>query len=65
MVACPMRFGRPPSQLPNDDSSDDNRDESGPLNYFRFGPKMQTSCLVTTPARSWQCGVTKWYKNWS
>jgi hypothetical protein len=51
-----MRFGRRPSQLPNDYSSDDNRDDSGPLNYVPYGPKMRTSCLVTAPAWSWQCG---------
>jgi hypothetical protein len=26
-------------QLPNDDSSDDNRDDSGPLNYAPYSPK--------------------------
>jgi hypothetical protein len=41
--------------LSNDDSSDD-RDDSGPLNYDRYSPKMHLPCLVTTSARSWQCG---------
>jgi hypothetical protein len=57
MVACRLGFARWPSQLPNDDSSDDNRDDSGPLNYVPYCPKMQVSCLVTAPACSWQCGV--------
>jgi hypothetical protein len=29
----------------------------GPLNYVPYSPKMYVSCLVTAPARSWQCGV--------
>jgi hypothetical protein len=45
-----------PPQLPNDDSSDDNRDDSGPLNYAPYSPETHLSCLVTSPARSWQCG---------
>jgi hypothetical protein len=37
---CWLRFARRPSQLPDDDSSDDNRDDSGPLNYVPYSPKM-------------------------
>jgi hypothetical protein len=56
MVACWLRFVRRPSQLPNNDSSDDNRDDSGPLSYVPYSPKMHVSCLITAPACSWQCG---------
>jgi hypothetical protein len=56
MVACWLRFARRASQLPNDDSSDDNRDDSGHLNYVPYSAKMHVSCLVTSPACSWQCG---------
>jgi hypothetical protein len=56
IVACRLGFPRRPSHLPNDDSSDDNRDDSGPVNYVPYSPKMRVSCLVTAPACSWQCG---------
>jgi hypothetical protein len=56
MVACRRGFAPRRSQLRNDDSSDDNRDDTGPLNYVPYGPKMHVSCLVSDPARSWQCG---------
>jgi hypothetical protein len=56
MVACRRGFARRPSQLPNDDSFDDNRDDNGTSNYAPYSPKMHLSCLVTAPARSWQCG---------
>jgi hypothetical protein len=39
-----------------DDSCDDNRDDSGSLNHHRYSSKMHVSCVVTAPARSWQCG---------
>ena len=52
--ACQLGFARRPPQLPNDDTFDDNRDDSGPLNYAPYGPKMPLSCLVTIPAWSWQ-----------
>lgn len=55
MVACRRGFARRWSQLRNDGSSDDNRDDTGPLNYFPYRPKMHVSCLVSDPARSWQC----------
>jgi hypothetical protein len=50
MVACRLRFARRPSQSPNDDSADDNRDDSGLLNYVPYSPKMHVSRLVTAPA---------------
>jgi hypothetical protein len=56
LVACRLGFARRPSQLPHDDSCDDNRDDSGTLNYVPHNPKMQVSCLVTAPACCWQCG---------
>jgi hypothetical protein len=40
---------------PFDDSSDDNHDDSEPLNYAGDSAKKHSLCLVTTPARSWQC----------
>lgn len=43
-------------QLPNYDNADDNRDDSGPVNYARYSPKTHLSCLITAPACSWQCG---------
>jgi hypothetical protein len=55
-VACRLGFARRPSQLSNDDTSDDNRDDSGPPNYVRYSPKMHVSSLITAPACSWQCG---------
>jgi hypothetical protein len=55
MVACRRGFAGQPSQLPNDDSFD-NRDDNGNLNYAPYSPKMHLLCLVTAPARSWQCG---------
>jgi hypothetical protein len=39
-----------------DDSSDDNPDDSEPLNYADDSAKRRSLCLVRTPARSWQCG---------
>lgn len=33
-----------------DDSLDDSRDDTGPLNYGPYSPKVHLSCLVTTPA---------------
>jgi hypothetical protein len=39
-----------------DYSCDDNRDDNGSLNHHRYSPLMHLSCLVTAPARSWQCG---------
>jgi hypothetical protein len=41
-VVCPAT-----AQLPNDDSSDDNRDDSGPGSYARYSPKTHLSCLIT------------------
>jgi hypothetical protein len=35
----PAGFARRRSQLPNDDSFDDNRDDCGPLNYVPYTPK--------------------------
>jgi hypothetical protein len=49
-LVCPR-----PSQLPNDDKSDDTRDDGGPVNYIPYSPKTHLSCLVTTPARYWLC----------
>jgi len=50
-----------PSQLPNDDSSDDNGDGSGPLNYVPYSPKMHVSCLVTARAvREWTRDEQAW-----
>jgi hypothetical protein len=43
------------AELTFDDSCDANRDESGSLNHHRYGLKLHLSCLVTAPARSWQC----------
>jgi hypothetical protein len=40
-----------------DDNLDDNRDDNYSLNYGNYSPKSLLSCLVTAPARSWQCGV--------
>ena len=40
-----------------DDNLDDNRDDDYSLNYGNYSPKSLLSCLVTTPARSWQCGA--------
>jgi hypothetical protein len=37
-------------------SVDDNRDDNYSLNYGNRSPKSLLSCLVTAPARSWQCG---------
>ena len=54
MVACRLGFARRPSQLPNDDSSDDNRDDSGPVNNAPYKPKIHLSPLVRAIARSWQ-----------
>jgi hypothetical protein len=34
----------------------DNRDDNYSLNYGNYSPKSPLSCLVTAPARSWQCG---------
>jgi hypothetical protein len=56
MVACRRGLPSGGSQLSNDDSFDDNRDDCGPLNYTPYSPKMHLSCLITAPARSWQCG---------
>lgn len=39
------------------DDSFDNRDDSSPLDDGIYSPKAHLSCLVTAPARSWQCGV--------
>ena len=39
-----------------DDNLDDDRDDNYPLNYVNYSPKSLLSCLVTAPARSWQCG---------
>jgi hypothetical protein len=44
------------AELALDDSSDDNRDDSGSLKHHGYGPKTSRSCLVTVAARSWQCG---------
>jgi hypothetical protein len=49
-VACRLGFARLPSQWLNDDSSDDNRDDSGPVNHAPYSPKMHVSCLVTAVA---------------
>ena len=43
-------------ELALNDSCDDNRDDRGSLNHHRESPQMPLSCLVTAPARSWQCG---------
>jgi len=43
MVACRRGFARRRSQLPNDDSLDDNRDDCGPLNYTPYSLKMALS----------------------
>jgi hypothetical protein len=40
----------------SDDNSDDNGDDSKHLSYATYNPKMHLLCLVTTSARSWQCG---------
>ena len=40
-----------------DDNFDDNRDDSYSLSVDIYSPKSLLSCLVTAPARSWQCGV--------
>jgi hypothetical protein len=37
-------------------SVDDNLDDNYSLNYGNCSPKSLLSCLVTAPARSWQCG---------
>jgi hypothetical protein len=42
--------------IADDDSSDDNRDDRGALNYPGYSPKMHLSCLATTLACSWQSG---------
>jgi hypothetical protein len=39
-----------------DENLDDNRDDDYSLNYGNYRPKSLFSCLVTAPARSWQCG---------
>ena len=39
-----------------DDNFDDNRDDSCAAQYGPYSPKARLSCLVTPPARSWQCG---------
>ena len=40
----------------DDDNSDDNPDDSCTLNDGHDCPITGLSCLVTTPALSWQCG---------
>jgi hypothetical protein len=37
-------------------SGDDNLDDNYSLNYRNYRPISPLSCLVTAPARSWQCG---------
>jgi hypothetical protein len=39
-----------------DDDSDDNPDDSCTPNNAHDCTKMVVSCLITAPARSWQCG---------
>jgi len=51
-VVCPSL-----PQRPNDDRSGHNADDSGPLNHAPYSAKTHLSCLVSTLARSWQCGV--------
>jgi hypothetical protein len=56
MIAYRLGVCPAAAQLSNDDSSDDNRDDTGPLNYAPYSPKIHLSCLVMAPACSWQCG---------
>jgi hypothetical protein len=53
LAGCGLPGGR--HSCPNDDSADD-RDDSAPLNYVPYSPKMHVSFLVTASASSWQCG---------
>jgi hypothetical protein len=39
-----------------DDSLDDNGHDNYSLNCGNYSSKSLLSCLVTAPARSWQCG---------
>jgi hypothetical protein len=41
---------------PDDDNPDDNRDDSGSLNYHCYCRTTSLWCLVLVRARSWQCG---------
>jgi hypothetical protein len=41
-----------------DDNSYDNRDDNHAAYNGILSPKCLMTCLVTVPARRWQCGVT-------
>jgi hypothetical protein len=69
IFACRRGFAQQRSQLPNDDSFDDNREDCGPPNYNPYSPNMYLSCLATAPACSWQCGgqgraVVSWWNGY-
>jgi hypothetical protein len=49
-------FARLSHQSVVDDNRDDNRDDSYSLNADIYRPDSLLSCLVSTPACSWQCG---------
>jgi hypothetical protein len=49
-------FAGPSRKLRSDDNSYDNRDDNYAANNSIFSPKCLVTCLVTVPARCWQCG---------